>query len=207
MIFANVTDIAIPQGNVVKIHETASGRMLWEKKQAKDWEVVTAMGTGAVIADLGGVWYDSEQFVTNNLEPIAMLKTDRLGWLGQNGKLGFSDTFRWYFDYSVAPLGLCLKVIGDTAYLDVNSDGVVIPANRSYNLGLYLISEELRVYQKYWDDPTGLECSTYLNRNAAAKKQGLGGSTIYYQLPTGSTGRDYYIAPDILTAPEGPWSS
>jgi hypothetical protein len=32
MIFANVNDIAIPQGNVIKIHETISGRILWEKK-------------------------------------------------------------------------------------------------------------------------------------------------------------------------------
>ena len=32
MIFANVTDIAIPQGNVMKIHETNGGRVLWEKK-------------------------------------------------------------------------------------------------------------------------------------------------------------------------------
>lgn len=30
--FANVTDITIPQGNVIKIHETNTGRVLWEKK-------------------------------------------------------------------------------------------------------------------------------------------------------------------------------
>ena len=32
MDFANVTDISIPEGNVIKIHETNSGRVLWEKK-------------------------------------------------------------------------------------------------------------------------------------------------------------------------------
>ena len=36
MIFANVTDISIPQGNVVKIHETNSGRVLWLKKYKED---------------------------------------------------------------------------------------------------------------------------------------------------------------------------
>ena len=30
--FKNVTDISTPQGNLIKIHETASGRVLWEKK-------------------------------------------------------------------------------------------------------------------------------------------------------------------------------
>ena len=34
MIFANVTDIKIPQGNVIKIHETVGGRVLWEKKSS-----------------------------------------------------------------------------------------------------------------------------------------------------------------------------
>jgi len=33
MNFANVKDIVIPQGNVIKIHETNSGRVLWEKEQ------------------------------------------------------------------------------------------------------------------------------------------------------------------------------
>lgn len=33
MIFANVTDIAIPQGNIIKIQETNSGRVLWMKKK------------------------------------------------------------------------------------------------------------------------------------------------------------------------------
>ena len=32
MIFQDITDIKIPQGNVVKIHETNSGRVLWQKK-------------------------------------------------------------------------------------------------------------------------------------------------------------------------------
>ena len=31
MNFAGVTDIVIPQGEVIKIHETATGRVLWEK--------------------------------------------------------------------------------------------------------------------------------------------------------------------------------
>ena len=31
MIFDNVTDITIPQGNVIKIHESISGRVLWQK--------------------------------------------------------------------------------------------------------------------------------------------------------------------------------
>ena len=35
MIFANVTDITIPEGNVIKIHETDSGRVLWEKKNTE----------------------------------------------------------------------------------------------------------------------------------------------------------------------------
>ena len=34
--FANVTDIAIPQGDVTKIAETATGRVLWEKKAYPD---------------------------------------------------------------------------------------------------------------------------------------------------------------------------
>ena len=34
--FANVTDITIPQGNVTKITETATGRVLWEKKRYPD---------------------------------------------------------------------------------------------------------------------------------------------------------------------------
>ncbi|MBR0253637.1 MAG: hypothetical protein IJQ57_09840, partial [Synergistaceae bacterium] len=29
--FASVTDVKIPQGNVVKIHEAGSGRVLWQK--------------------------------------------------------------------------------------------------------------------------------------------------------------------------------
>ena len=38
--FANVTDITIPQGNVTKITETATGRVLWEKKRplSAHWE-------------------------------------------------------------------------------------------------------------------------------------------------------------------------
>lgn len=32
MIFQDVSDIQIPQGEVIKIHETNSGRILWEKK-------------------------------------------------------------------------------------------------------------------------------------------------------------------------------
>lgn len=39
MIFDNVTDITIPQGNVVKIHETNSGRVLWEKL-CPQWTVI-----------------------------------------------------------------------------------------------------------------------------------------------------------------------
>ena len=30
--FASVTDINIPQGDLIKIHETSTGRVLWEKK-------------------------------------------------------------------------------------------------------------------------------------------------------------------------------
>lgn len=33
MIFSNVHDIVIPQGNVIKIHETSGGRVLWQKKK------------------------------------------------------------------------------------------------------------------------------------------------------------------------------
>ena len=36
MIFANVNDISIPQGNVIKIQETDSGRVLWEKKRKSE---------------------------------------------------------------------------------------------------------------------------------------------------------------------------
>ena len=34
--FANVTDIKIPEGNVTKIQETATGRVLWEKNSYPD---------------------------------------------------------------------------------------------------------------------------------------------------------------------------
>ena len=34
MNFASITDITIPQGNVVKIHETNSERVLWEKEKS-----------------------------------------------------------------------------------------------------------------------------------------------------------------------------
>lgn len=37
MIFANVNDIAIPEGNVIKIHETNGGRVLWEKKKSDEY--------------------------------------------------------------------------------------------------------------------------------------------------------------------------
>ncbi|MBR0034477.1 MAG: hypothetical protein IJP54_02265 [Synergistaceae bacterium] len=33
--FANVTDITIPQGEVTKIEETSTGRVLWEKKSTE----------------------------------------------------------------------------------------------------------------------------------------------------------------------------
>ena len=33
MNFADVTDITIPQGDLIKIHETDTGRVLWEKKK------------------------------------------------------------------------------------------------------------------------------------------------------------------------------
>ena len=36
MNFANVTDISIPEGNVIKIHETNSGRVLWQKMNVFD---------------------------------------------------------------------------------------------------------------------------------------------------------------------------
>lgn len=44
MNFADFSDIVIPQGNVIKIHETNSGKVLWEKKNklsSAHWEAET----------------------------------------------------------------------------------------------------------------------------------------------------------------------
>ncbi len=47
MIFANVTDITIPEGNGVKIHETNSGRVLWQKKRKSETYNCTIRVTNA----------------------------------------------------------------------------------------------------------------------------------------------------------------
>ena len=58
MIFANVNDIAIPEGNVIKIQETNGGRVLWEKKKTinPSWttiNVVPQSGLGDYITSIG----------------------------------------------------------------------------------------------------------------------------------------------------------
>ena len=62
MILQNVTDIAIPQGNVVKIHETVGGRILWQKKKkvlSAHWELSEYdAGTNPAGATIGH-WLDT----------------------------------------------------------------------------------------------------------------------------------------------------
>ena len=41
MLFNGVTDIAIPQGNVIKIHEAVLGRVLWEKNSARSYPIAS----------------------------------------------------------------------------------------------------------------------------------------------------------------------
>lgn len=42
-IFANVKDITIPEGNVKKIQESISGRVLWEKKKKYDIDILESV--------------------------------------------------------------------------------------------------------------------------------------------------------------------
>ena len=52
--FTNVTDITIPQGNVIKIHETNTGRVLWEKKSDFYINPSWAKGNASIAMPPGG---------------------------------------------------------------------------------------------------------------------------------------------------------
>ena len=102
----------------------------------------------------------------------------------------------WYFDYSLVPQGLCLKVLNDSvnAYIDVKQDGTVIPKG-TWDIGIYLVNQTLRKYQRF---NTSIK---YSNNYTSPKSMGLGGAVGYYQMPNGDTFpanyTQYYLAPDI----------
>lgn len=65
MIFANVKDIKIPEGNIKKIHEKDTGRVLWEKKTSPTYEAgYPKVGVLIQTSDYGNVWAGDSGIVT-----------------------------------------------------------------------------------------------------------------------------------------------
>ena len=63
MNFANVTGITIPDGNVVKIQETSSGRVLWQKTSTPTPEPINYVVIQASQPDTG----TTQRLITYNV--------------------------------------------------------------------------------------------------------------------------------------------
>ena len=92
MKFAEVTDITIPQGEVVKIEESSCGRILWEKRPAipkAHWETVIDLASDEdnkeryqYIQDFVGTDYGAELFISSNTRPSGHFSCDSDGTTG-----------------------------------------------------------------------------------------------------------------------------
>ena len=63
MNFANVTGITIPEGNVVKIHETNSGHVVWQKE---DFPIVGQTSVAILLTKADGTKYMSRAHIFGN---------------------------------------------------------------------------------------------------------------------------------------------
>lgn len=82
MIFANIKNIVIPEGNVKKIHEKDTGRVLWEKKTSPTYEAgYPKVGVLIQTSDYGNVWAGDSGILTPYINKWA-LKSDLVGWGG-----------------------------------------------------------------------------------------------------------------------------
>lgn len=92
MIFANVTDIKISQGNVIKIHETNSRRVLWEKKDTPQIPVFEEgypkIGVLIETSNYGNVWAGDSGILTPYINKWA-LREILVGW----GDSGYSYAY------------------------------------------------------------------------------------------------------------------
>ena len=138
MIFADVKDIVIPQGNVIKIHETASGRVLWEKKKEEEKkpdfisknelfsnnQTFSYLYDNTATANEESTVYDHSE-IHNNIMNGCLYVCDSLRLAGYN-----VANFEWYADYSTFPQGLIMRAKKNDSYLriwlDVSYDGVII---------------------------------------------------------------------------------
>ena len=80
MNFANVTGITIPEGNVVKIHETNSGRVVWQKEE-EDYSVKfvhSTSGYANLSYPINSIIYDGGYLFKSDIANIIDIKVPAL---------------------------------------------------------------------------------------------------------------------------------
>ena len=164
MIFANVTDITIPQGNVIKIHETNSGRVLWEKK-SDVYTKVNIIPADRLIYSQNSTVDETQYWITNSSSSVVLN----------------SDT-RWFVNISDLPVGLCVKCRSNgNAYLGINDQSVVMPKGYYY-INLLVINPVSRVYDE----------GTVLFSNTSSEKKSIARAVEYsYIAPDISTAPEF----------------
>ena len=94
--------------------------------------------------------------------------------------------YQWYADYSLLPDQLCVKQKAGQLILDVKTEGVTLPANKTYPIRILLVDN----LQKRYETKT----ITYTNTLSTPKKR-------YVDVVYG--GSSYVLVPDISEAPAG----
>ena len=142
MNFADVTDIVIPQGEVIKIHETATGRVLWEKVSAIElnpqWYKINSsafyygLQSGGYLECIGKQDSNGTIFAAvNSMQPSinSVTNTYKACWSTFESKtsISISSKIKYKFSASAGPDPGAFKIISVPELITANN-GIALAA-------------------------------------------------------------------------------